>query len=79
MLLCCCMPQVMLLSDGSVTRHLQLMTDQKIEVECLEMRDIGQHREGLPPEAALIEGPLVQRQVRSQGRAMYAPGCVCQL
>lgn len=25
-------PQVILLSDGSVTRHLQLMTNQRVEV-----------------------------------------------
>lgn len=62
----------MLLSDGSVTRHLQLMTDQRVEVECLEMRNIGDEREGLPHETELIPGPLVQRQVR--GRAGWG-GC----
>ncbi|KAL4419142.1 hypothetical protein ABPG77_002655 [Micractinium sp. CCAP 211/92] len=55
--------KVILLSDGSVTRHLQLMTNQRVEVECLEQRNIGHEREGLPAAAALIEGPLVQRQV----------------
>ncbi|GAB4816010.1 hypothetical protein N2152v2_003056 [Parachlorella kessleri] len=56
-------PVIMLLSDGSVTRHLQLMTDQRVQVECLEMRNIGEGREGLPSETELIQGPLVQRQV----------------
>ncbi|KAI3425032.1 hypothetical protein D9Q98_008410 [Chlorella vulgaris] len=55
--------KLLLLSDGSVTRHLQLMTNERVEVECLEMRDIGDQREGLPPQTAAIEGPLVQRQV----------------
>ncbi|PRW45747.1 chorismate lyase isoform B [Chlorella sorokiniana] len=55
--------KVILLSDGSVTRHLQLMTNQRVEVECLEMRNIGHERAGLPPATAQIPGPLVQRQV----------------
>lgn len=55
--------KVILLSDGSVTRHLQLMTNQRVEVECLEMRSIGHERAGLPPATAQIPGPLVQRQV----------------
>ena len=32
--------------------------------ECLEMRNIGSGTAGLPPAAALIQGPLVQRQAR---------------
>ena len=32
--------------------------------ECLEMRNIGAGTAGLPPAAALIQGPLVQRQAR---------------
>ncbi|PSC72581.1 chorismate lyase [Micractinium conductrix] len=55
--------KLMLLSDGSVTRHLQLMSNQKVEVECMEMRNIGHERHGLPAAAAQIQGPLVQRQV----------------
>ncbi|EFN54688.1 hypothetical protein CHLNCDRAFT_135316 [Chlorella variabilis] len=55
--------KVILLSDGSVTRHLQLMTNERVQVECIEMRDIGHERVGLPEQTAAIEGPLVQRQV----------------
>ena len=35
--------QVILLSDGSVTRHLQLMTGLPVSVECLEMRRLEEH------------------------------------
>jgi hypothetical protein len=73
----CTLPQIMLLSDGSVTRHLQLMTDQRVEVECLEMRNIGLGREGLPPETALIPGPLVQRQVCAGRKCHVMGACLC--
>jgi hypothetical protein len=54
----------MLLSDGSVTRHLALLTGLSVRVECLEMAAVPPaERGGLPGAAALIEGPLVQRQV----------------
>lgn len=55
--------KVMLLSDGSVTRHLQLLTNQRVQVECLEMKNIGEERSGLPAATGQLEGPLVQRQV----------------
>eukprot|EP00897_Mesotaenium_endlicherianum_P008596 jgi/Mesen1/7765/ME000408S06875 len=55
--------RVLLLSDGSVTRHLQLLTGSQVSVECLQMEDIGDSLEGLPPGAALIAGPRLQRQV----------------
>ena len=64
----------MLLSDGSVTRHLQLMADLRVQVECLEMCSIGVERAGLPPQAQLIPGPLVQRQVG--GSCRLPPPCV---
>lgn len=57
----------MLLSDGSVTRHLQLLTDMTIVVECLEQKDIGNDRVDLPELTKLIPGPLVQRQVLLHG------------
>lgn len=54
----------MLLSDGSVTRHLALLTGLSVRVECLEMAAVPPaERGGLPGAAALIGGPLVQRQV----------------
>lgn len=55
--------RMMLLSNGSVTRHLQQLTGREVTIECMEMQDIGHDAEGLPDAAALIPGPLVQRQV----------------
>ena len=59
----------MLLSDGSVTRHLQLLTGFSVDVECMQMEHVGPAPPGLPPAAALLEGDLLQRQVR------WGPGC----
>ncbi|GLC59123.1 hypothetical protein PLESTB_001450700 [Pleodorina starrii] len=55
--------KVLLLSDGSVTRHLQLISGSPVSVECLSMRNVGWTLEGLPPGTELIPGPRVQRQV----------------
>lgn len=58
--------KVMVLSDGSVTRHLQLLTGHAVSVECMQMQllDDGSHE--LPPGADQIPGPLVQRQVSAK-------------
>lgn len=66
----------MLLSDGSVTRHLQLLTDLRIEVECLEQEEI-HSMDGVPEAVELIPGPHVQRQVflknsATQDKLVYA-------
>ena len=56
----------MLLSDGSVTRHLQLMTGQSVDVQCLEMQSIGVvDASEFPCELGEIVGDtsLVRRQV----------------
>jgi chorismate lyase len=56
----------MLLSDGSVTRHLQLMTGQSVDVQCLEMQSIGAvDALEFPCELGNIIGDasLVRRQV----------------
>eukprot|EP00873_Tetraselmis_striata_P040725 jgi/Tetstr1/460989/TSEL_006140.t1 len=55
--------KVMLLSDGSVTRHLQLLTDLDVSVDCFEMRNIGNNFTCLPEETQLLSGPILQRQV----------------
>ncbi|PNH01385.1 hypothetical protein TSOC_012736 [Tetrabaena socialis] len=55
--------RLLLLSDGSVTRHLQLLTGSPVTVECLSMRNVGWSVEGFPPGVELIPGPRVQRQV----------------
>jgi len=57
--------RMMLLSDGSVTRHLQLLTDMKTEADCFEMCNIGDGDTNppLPPVAAAVPGPRLRRQV----------------
>mmetsp|Transcript_14257 Transcript_14257/g.38665 ORF Transcript_14257/g.38665 Transcript_14257/m.38665 type:complete len:303 (+) Transcript_14257:1742-2650(+) len=55
--------KVLLLSDGSVTRHLQLLTSATTKADCFEMLDIGSSTDGLPLEVQSIPGPRVQRQV----------------
>eukprot|EP00891_Asterochloris_glomerata_P006110 jgi/Astpho2/6110/Aster-04056 len=65
-----CPLQVMLLSDGSVTRHLQLLTGLVVSVDCLQMERIARESvEDLPEQVETIPGDLVQRQVflRSPG------------
>ena len=56
--------RLMLLSDGSVTRHLSLLTGQPVRIECLEMRPIGSRLGGLVPSVDRIPGPRLQRQVQ---------------
>ncbi|GAQ80691.1 hypothetical protein KFL_000600080 [Klebsormidium nitens] len=56
--------RVLLLSDGSVTRHLQLLSDfGSVTADCFQMAEIGDDLAGLPPGAELVPGPRVQRQV----------------
>jgi len=55
--------KVILLSDGSVTRHLKLMTGLDVKVECLEMQELDTNIEELPLGAEEIPGPLLRRQV----------------
>eukprot|EP00798_Chlamydomonas_sp_ICE-L_P030892 gene30892-35939_t len=55
--------EMLLLSDGSVTRHLQLLTNAQIKVDCLEMCKIGHAFDPLPEGVAQIKGPRVQREV----------------
>mmetsp|Transcript_24718 Transcript_24718/g.84549 ORF Transcript_24718/g.84549 Transcript_24718/m.84549 type:complete len:294 (+) Transcript_24718:169-1050(+) len=54
--------KVLLLSDGSVTRHLQLLTDIKVEVGLVDETAVGTTF-GTPAGTERIEGPLLQRQV----------------
>lgn len=56
---------MLLLSDGSVTRHLQLITGHPITVECIEMKKMETASEisHLPHATSLLQGPLLRRQV----------------
>lgn len=55
--------KVILLSDGSVTRHLKLMTGLDVKVDCMEMQELGDDASGLPAGAEKIKGPRLRRQV----------------
>jgi len=78
-----------LLSDGSVTRHLELVTEEKVEVDCFDMhamepdeRGAGakQGRNETLSDVDAIQTPLLQRQVflRIKGKAyVYAASWWC--
>ena len=62
--------RIMLLSDGSVTRHLRLLCPRlrKARLECTRQGPVGDFaaaggRGAMPDDVALIEGPLVRREV----------------
>jgi len=55
--------KLMLLGDGSPTRHLQLLTGQPLEVELIGMAPEGQAGPGAPAEVGELEPPLLRRQV----------------
>ena len=55
--------RLLLLGDGSPTRHLQLLTGLPLEVELIGMAPEAQAGPGAPPEVAELEEPLLRRQV----------------
>lgn len=55
--------QIMLLGDGSPTRHLQLLTGESTEVDVIDMSLIGQDDDGAPREIEIIPEPRLRRQV----------------
>lgn len=55
--------RLLLLSDGSVTRHLQLLTGSAVEVDCLAMDPVSPDDDGLPPAVTALPHPLLQREV----------------
>ena len=55
--------KLMLLGDGSPTRHLQLLTGQPLEVELIAMAPEPTPDPLAPREVAELEEPLVRRQV----------------
>ncbi len=57
--------RLLLLSDGSVTRHLQLLTGTAVKVDCLAMAPVPEGADsGLPAAADALAHPLLQREVR---------------
>ncbi len=55
--------QMLLLGDGSPTRHLQLLTGEPTEVDVIDMSAIGLDGDGAPTQIQLIPGPRLRRQV----------------
>lgn len=55
--------KLLLLSDGSVTRHLQVLTGESTEVDVIDMSAIGMAPDQAPPFLDLITGPRLRRQV----------------
>jgi chorismate lyase len=55
--------QILLLGDGSPTRHLQLLTGEPTEVDVIDMSAIGMDEDGAPSSLQVLPGPRVRRQV----------------
>ncbi|WP_413160102.1 chorismate lyase [Capilliphycus salinus ALCB114379] len=55
--------QILLLGDGSPTRHLQLLTTEPTEVDVIDMSPVGMDRDGAPDAIELVPGPRLRRQV----------------
>lgn len=55
--------QILLLGDGSPTRHLQLLTGEQTEIDLIDMSEVGMDSDGAPELIQLLPGPRVRRQV----------------
>ncbi|HLO50998.1 MAG TPA: chorismate lyase [Kamptonema sp.] len=55
--------QILLLGDGSPTRHLQLMTGEPTEVDVIDMSLVGSDADGAPLQIEAVPGPRLRRQV----------------
>ncbi len=55
--------QLLVLSDGSTTRHLQLLTGEAVSVDVLDMSLVGHALDDAPDLIQAIPGPRLRRQV----------------
>ncbi|MEM6424266.1 MAG: chorismate lyase [Cyanobacteria bacterium P01_D01_bin.128] len=55
--------QILMLGDGSPTRHLQLLTREQTEVDVIDMSLVGLDTDGAPPLIEMVPGPRLRRQV----------------
>ncbi len=55
--------QLLLLGDGSPTRHLQLLTGEPTEVDVIDMSPVGMALDQAPEHLQVVPGPRVRRQV----------------
>ncbi len=67
---------MLILGDGSPTRHLQLLTGEPTEVDVIDMSRIGLESDQAPVLIEAVPGPRLRRQVwlrtRSGQRLAYA-------
>jgi chorismate lyase len=55
--------QMLLLGDGSPTRHLQLLTGEPTEVDVIDMSLISTEPEAAPAPIQIVPSPWIRRQV----------------
>ncbi len=55
--------QILLLGDGSPTRHLRLLTNETIEVDVIDMSPVGNDNGDAPFDLTMVPGPRLRRQV----------------
>jgi chorismate lyase len=66
--------QLLLLGDGSPTRHVQLLTGEPTEVDVIDMSAIGMSSDHAPDMIQMLPGPRVRRQVwvrTASGQRLY--------
>ena len=54
--------QMLLLGDGSPTRHLQLLTGEPTEVDVIDMSPVGMDADAAPNQIQAVPGPRLRRQ-----------------
>ncbi|KPQ34021.1 MAG: chorismate lyase [Phormidesmis priestleyi Ana] len=55
--------QILMLGDGSPTRHLQLLTREPTEVDVIDMSPVGKQGDRAPAQIEKVPGPHLRRQV----------------
>ena len=55
--------QMLILGDGSPTRHLKLLTGEPTEVDVIDMSPIGMALDNAPEPITAVPGPRLRRQV----------------
>ena len=55
--------QILILGDGSPTRHLKLLTGEPTEVDVIDMSLIGMDEDNAPSQIQAVPGPRLRRQV----------------
>jgi len=55
--------QILLMGDGSPTRHLRLLTAEKIQVDVIDMSLIGYDDDNAPADIDKVPAPRIRRQV----------------